>query len=314
MAKAQEAHVAVFAPVTILTITLEQAADGPDEVHVHPGGQGVWQARMVKALDSRATICTLLGGEPGTVLDGLLSGEELEHPTVEMSAANPTWIHDRRSGEREVMWESQPFTIGRHELDELFSATLAAALRAGVCVLAGTHEGVGALEPDTYRRLVSDLRAADVQVVVDLTSEELACALEGSPNVVKVSDDDMRRDGRLDGSSRADLERLVASLHGEGAEHVVVSRAETGALASDGKKLVEVDAPRLDVADPRGAGDSMTGALGVGLARGLPWEETLRLSAAAGAVNVTRHGSGSGRHDTVTELTERVRVVEAVGE
>ena len=49
---------------------------------------------------------------------------------------------------------------------------------------------------------------------------------------------------------------------------MVVSRAEAPALASDGTRLVELDSPRLDVADPRGAGDSMTGALGVGLAEG----------------------------------------------
>ena len=146
---------------------------------------------------------------------------------------DPTWIHDRREGEREAVWESPTFTIGRHELDELFSATLAAA-SAGVCVLAGSHEGVGALDPDTYRRLVSDLRAADVRVVIDVTGEELACALESAPDLVKVSDEDMLRDGRLEGGSGADLERLVEELHEAGAERVVVSRAEAGALASDG--------------------------------------------------------------------------------
>lgn len=314
MAKQADARVAVFAPVTILTITLEQAADGHDEVHVHPGGQGVWQARMIATLGAQPTICTLTGGEPGAVLDGLLTTEGFLHPVVEMSSPNPTWIHDRRGGEREVVWESPDFTIGRHELDELYSATLAAALDAGVCVVAGTHEGVAALDPDTYRRLVSDLRAADVQVVVDVTGDELGCALAGAPDVVKVSDEDMRRDGRLAGESRADLERLVAELHEAGAGRVVVSRAGAGALASDGHRLVEVDAPRLDVTDSRGAGDSMTGALGVGLARDLAWDDALRLSAAAGAVNVTRHGSGSGRHDTVAELAERVSIVEAVAE
>jgi len=48
--KPTDARVAVFAPVTIRTITLEQAADGQDEVHVHAGGQGVWQARMIATL------------------------------------------------------------------------------------------------------------------------------------------------------------------------------------------------------------------------------------------------------------------------
>jgi len=314
MGRGGDVRVAVFAPVTILTITLEQAADGQDEVHVHPGGQGVWQARMVTTLGAEATLCTLLGGEPGLVLDGLLSADGLDHRGVEMAAANPTWIHDRRDGERKAVWESPSFTVGRHELDELFSATLAAGLQAGVCVMAGTHQGAGALAPDTYRRLVSDLRAADVKVVVDLTGDELACALQSSPEIVKVSDEDMRRDGRLDGESWSDLERLVGRLHDEGAEHVVVSRGEAGAIGSDGRQLVEIDAPRLDVADPRGAGDSMTGALGVALARELPWEEALRLSAAAAAVNVTRHGSGSGRTDAVTALAERIRIVDRVGE
>ena len=207
-----------------------------------------------------------------------------------------------------------PFTIGRHELDELFSATLAAAMRCGVCVLAGTHEGVGALEPDTYRRLVGDLRAAGVSVVIDLTGEELVRALESAPDLVKVSDEDMVRDGRLAGDSDADLERLVEALHTEGAERVVVSRAEAPAAASDGSRLVALDSPRLDVADSRGAGDSMTGALGVGLARELGWEEMLRLASGAAAVNVTRHGSGSGRSDAIVELAERVRIVETVGE
>ena len=306
--------IAVFAPVTLLTITLERAADGHEEVHVHPGGQGVWQARMARTLGEAVTLCTLLGGEPGAVLDGLLDAEEITHPQVEMTAPSPTWIQDRRDGERVTLWESPPFTIGRHELDELFSATLAAALRCGVCVLAGTHEGVGALDPDTYRRLASDLRAADVAVVADLTGEELAAVLESAPDLVKVSDEDMRAEGRLAGGEDADLERLVASLHDAGAERVVVSRAEHGALASDGTRLVELDAPRLDAADPRGAGDSMTGALGVGVARGLTWDEMLRLASAAAAINVTRHGAGSGRADAITELADRVRVVEAVGE
>ena len=72
-------------------ITLERASDGHEEVHVHPGGQGVWQARMARTLGA-VTLCTLLGGEPGAVLDGLLDAEEITHPQVAMTAPSPTWI------------------------------------------------------------------------------------------------------------------------------------------------------------------------------------------------------------------------------
>jgi len=308
MTAESEAAVAVFAPVTVLTVTLERTPDGEDEVHVHPGGQGVWQARMARLLGVRPVLCTLLGGEAGAVIDALLEREEIEHAELGMSASNPTWIHDRRDGEREPLWEGPAFRLGRHEVDELFSATLARGLASGVCVVAGTHEGLGAVDSDTYRRLVGDLGASGVRVVADLTGDELTAALGGRPYVVKVSEDDMRRDGRLSGSEPCDLVRLVESLLEQGAERVLVSRAESGALASDGTQLVEVEAPRLDVADARGAGDSMTAGLAVGLVRGLEWQETLKIAAAAGAVNVTRHGSGSGRADAIVELAERVSV------
>jgi 1-phosphofructokinase len=74
---------------------------------------------------------------------------------------------------------------------------------------------------------------------------------------------------------------------------------------------VRATPPRLDVTDARGAGDSMTAALALGLARGDSWEHALRLGAAAAAVNVTRHGSGSGRADAILELTDSIRVTEA---
>jgi 1-phosphofructokinase len=302
--------VAVFAPVTILTVTLERP-NGDDEAHIHPGGQGAWQARMVTTLGGRAVLCTLLGGETGSVLDRLLDDEGIDHPQVAMTDANPMWFHDRRDGERVTLWESPPFTVGRHELDELYSATLARGLECGTCVVAGTHEGVAEIDSAVYRRLVGDLRSNGVRVVIDLTGDELDQALVGSPDVVKVSDEDMLDEGRLPGDADAQLEELVAGLHTAGARHVVVTRAESGSLASDGRRLVRVDPPRLDVTDARGAGDSMTAALALGLARGDSWEHALRLGAAAAAVNVTRHGSGSGRADAILELTDSIRVTEA---
>jgi 1-phosphofructokinase len=64
----------------------------------------------------------------------------------------------------------------------------------------------------------------------------------------------------------------------------------------------------MEAVDHRGAGDSMTAALAVAAARGLDPESGLRLAAAAGALNVTRHGLGSGRADAIGQLTANVEV------
>ena len=56
--------VMVFAPVPQLTVTIEQQSDEA-ELHVHPGGQGVWQARMCAGLGAGVTLCAAVGGEIG---------------------------------------------------------------------------------------------------------------------------------------------------------------------------------------------------------------------------------------------------------
>jgi 1-phosphofructokinase len=71
-------------------------------------------------------------------------------------------------------------------------------------------------------------------------------------------------------------------------------------------ELMEVRIPTLQVVDHHGAGDSMTAGVAAVLARGGDLREAVRTAAAAGAVNVTRHGLGTGHADAVRELMGRV--------
>ena len=61
--------VMLLAPAPFVTVTIEEA----DEIHVHPGGQGVWQARMLVSLGVRVVFCTALGGELARILRPLLT-------------------------------------------------------------------------------------------------------------------------------------------------------------------------------------------------------------------------------------------------
>jgi 1-phosphofructokinase len=296
--------VMIFAPAPQLTVTIEQPAEHV-EIHVHPGGQGVWQARMVLSLGAPVTLCTTVGGELGGVLRPLLEAEGVTLRAVERQTASGGYVHDRREGSRREVADVPGQPLSRHDMDEVYSVALAEGLRAAVCVLSGpSHPSV--LGPDLYRRLASDLGANGARVVADLSGDYLTAVLAGRPAFVKVSHEELIDDGRAEGDSEEQLVAAMRRLRDDGAGAVLVSRADQPGLALLDGTAYRVDMPRMEAADPRGAGDSMTAAVAAVLARGGDLREAVRTAAAAGALNVTRHGLGTGRADAVASLVERV--------
>ena len=148
----------------------------------------------------------------------------------------------------------------------------------------------------------ADLQSLGVTVIADLSGDELAAALEGGVSVLKISHEE------IDGNDPVrEAERLRESVR----DAVVLTRANQPALLfTDGDARIIV-VPELQEVDHRGAGDSMTAGIAASLARGSTLDEAMRLGAAAGAVNVTRHGLASGRRDTVDALAKQVTIEKA---
>ncbi|MDG4766741.1 PfkB family carbohydrate kinase [Solwaraspora sp. WMMD406] len=299
-------HVMVFAPAPVLSVTIEQQADVL-ELHLHAGGQGIWQARMISSLGVRVVLCAAVGGEVGAVLGRALEDEELELRMVPRKSSSGWYVHDRREGSRSEIAENPGAPLIRHDIDELYGLALAEGMRAAVSVLSGpAHPSV--VDDDVYRRLASDLRANGSQVVADLSGGQLAAVLGGGVSFLKVSHEEVIEAGRAADDSVDALSRAAHQLRADGAEAVLISRAEKPALALLDDDLVEVRVPQLEIVDHRGAGDSMTAGVAAVLTRGGSLEEAVRTGAAAGAVNVTRHGLGTGRAEAVRELIGRVRL------
>lgn len=298
--------VVIFAPSPVLEITVEEHADDGD-VHVHAGGQGVWQARMLQSLGCDVRLCSALSGETGRVLAFLLHEEGIPVVGFRRQARGGVFVHDRRTGGEKVpIIESGGDGLSRHEQDELYGMTLRTGLDASLVILSGPH-GAGILPADFYRRLAADLRTGGVPVVVDLAGERLDAALAGGVAVAKVSDLELLDDGRI--ATRTEVDQIVAAmrtLHDAGADVVVVTRAEESALLLQDGGVHEVVAPRMEVVDSAGAGDSFVGAFCSVLARGGSVSEAAILGAAAGAQNVTRHGLGTGEAATIERLRELV--------
>lgn len=299
----------VVAPTPQLSVTIEPSeATGGVELHVHPGGQGLWIGRMAVVLGAGAVVCGPFGGETGQVAAQLAEAEGMTIRGTGSAGPNGGYVHDRREGDREEVARTVPAQLSRHDEDDLFGTALVEALDAHVVVLTGA-EPPGVVPADFFGRLANDLRAQERTVVADLSGDAVRAVVEPGVDVLKMSHTELQETGFADGD---DLDALRAGarkvLEGGGVRALVVSRAEDPTLVVTGDAAHLVRAPQITPLDHRGAGDSMTAGIAVGLGRGLDLTAAVALGAAAGALNATRHGLGSGRREQIERFAEEVEV------
>jgi len=304
--------VVIFAPSPVLTVTVEDHPEEP-EVHIHAGGQGVWQARMLLRMGIDVTMCCVLTGEPGRVLGHLLEDEGITVRAISREGRGGALVHDRRGGERIKIVESGGEPISRHDLDELYGLTLGEALASDLVILSGPHSEE-VLPPDVYRRLAADITTGGVPVAVDLAGERLAASLDGGVALVKVSHEELLADGRITDNVTDQIVDAMRAIRNQGADTVIVTRSDLPLLLLAGDQLRVVTTPTMEVTDTTGAGDSLMAGVSAALARGESIEEAIVLGAAAGALNVTRHGLGTGDPGTIDKLRELVVVRDYEGE
>lgn len=294
--------IAVVAPSPMLTVTIEPAA----EIHLHAGGQGFWVARQAVRLGAKVTLCAAFGGETGTVLRPLIGAEAIQIWEIATDARNGAYIHDRRSGARHVVAQAPGTNLSRHAVDDLYGAAFAAGMRAAVTVLTGT-DPAGLVPPGFYRRITSDLRSNGRTVIGDLTGAELDAGVSGKLTLLKVSAETLAAEGR----AACDDDSIIGwmrKVSGEGAEHVIVTRGAAPALALLDGGLVAAAPPQATPNDARGAGDSMMAAIAVALSARRSLVDALQHGVAAGAMNVTRSGLGTGRREAIDVIAEHVQV------
>src|SRR3954454_4011369 len=282
------ARVAILSQGPLLTVTVEARGTG-DDIHFHAGGQGVWVARMAAEMGATPILCGFAGGETGAVLEPLLDRMPGERRLVQSASGSGCYVVDRRDGERKVVASNLGGTPSRHEVDELFSVTTAAALESDVLVVCNPYPG-DVLPLEIYGNLVADVRGNGTPVLVDLSTPRLDSALEGRPDLVKLNDWEL---AEYVVGPVSDPEELLAGarrLRDAGAGSVLVTKASEPAFLLSDEGSFEIVPPHFERGAREGGGDSMMGAIAATWADGRAWRESLTIGAAAGAANFLRHG------------------------
>jgi 1-phosphofructokinase len=299
-------EISVLAPSPLFTVTIEREPSGSDAVYFHAGGQGFWVSRMIRNLGAIPILCGPFGGETGTILKTLIESEAIRTVPVAVAAWNGGYVQDRRTGERQTLANMPHPHLNRHEIDDVFDTALAQGFRTGTLVLTGTARGY-MFPPEFYRNLAKDLGDNGVTVIADLSGPNLR-ALAGGIDFLKVSHLELIENGYCADDSKDAIFGALAELRATGARNIIISCAEAPALSLVDGQAFEVVPPKFQPLDFRGAGDSMTAALAYARAMKLDTDHSLRLAAAAGALNVTRHGLGTGQLSDIQEIATHVQV------
>lgn len=308
-------RICVVAPTPLLVIEISTRGEEPHssaDIDMHPGGQGLWVARMAVSLGAEVTVCAPLGGTLGDAVQRMTDTSGLTIRGIGSGAINGAYVFDLRGEDRETLAYQPPSALSRHELDDLYGTVLVDALDSDVLVVTGA-EPSSVVPSSFFRRLVSDVRSAGKPVVADLSGSAAKAAAETGLTVLKMSDEEMLDAGLVASKDVAELQEAADRIVAGGVEAMVVSRAEEPALLVTAHHMRSLTGPVVTPLDHRGAGDSMTAGIAVGLGRGLSIEEAVRLGAAAGALNVTRRGLGTGRREQIERFAERIEIIDARG-
>ena len=142
------------------------------------------------------------------------------------------------------------------------------------------------LPPDALSALAA---AAPVPIVADCVSAAKCGRLRDClPHIHTVKANRMEAE-MLTG--RIDPEACAAALLDAGAKRAVISLGAEGVLCAEGGRISRHAAPPAAAVDSTGAGDSLTAALAVGLAHGLPMDRCAALGVRAAAITMGVRGA-----------------------
>jgi 1-phosphofructokinase family hexose kinase len=310
----------------ILTVTLNTAIDRtmavPNfrqgnrhrsvESRTVAGGKGINVARALARLGRPVLATGLAGGPTGHRLVEELTGEAILHdmtPIAEESRINLAVI-DPTSGEQTEINERGP-EVTASEVESFLDRLDYLARGASICVLAGSLPP--AVELDIYARIVRELRARGVTVLLDADGEPMRAGVRAGPSAITPNVLEAEELVGHEFEGPGDLASGLAQLLELGADEAIVTRSE-GCVAAVGdaseRSFYEVRTEPLEPVSSVGSGDAFLAGYVAARYDGAPADECLAFGVACGAESTQHFGAGSVDPDRVERILGDVEVRE----
>lgn len=278
-----------------------------------PGGGGINVAHVAEVLGARSLAVFPAGGPAGELVNSLLLAEGLAVQRVPIGGSTrESFTVNETSAARQYRFVLPGPQLTVAEQAECLLRLRRAAAGASIVVASGSlSPGV---PEDYYQQVANACTDLDVKFLLDTSGGGLTHVNSGV-FLLKPSLRELRE--CLDRELATEDEQLDAArelIDRGAAEHVLVSLGSRGALlatAGGGLRYPPVEVPP---GSGVGAGDAMVAGVAVGLTRGWPLTEAVRLGVAAGAAMLLTPGTAPCTREDTERLFARTPSPVAVGD
>ena len=265
------------------------------------GGKGLNAARAVATCGEHVVATGFVGGNNGRLLCELLDADSIEHDFVHIKSETRCCVNvlDPDGRSTEFLEPGRP--VSGEEVAAVREKVAEIAARADVVTFTGSvPAGAGA---NIYRELVGAVREAGKPAILDTSGTLLVNSLEARPTMIKPNTDEIQA---ILGRKPESLDEIVAAareVHDKcGIERVVVSLGGDGAVMACAEGVFRGRAPKIEVVNPVGSGDTMVGAFAVAMARGMALEDQLAYAMACASANCLSASTGHFDMEVAEEL------------
>lgn len=263
------------------------------------GGKGINVSAVLTGLEIPTTALGFIGGFTGEKLCALLDKENISHNFCEKEIGDTRINVKIRSGD-EFDINADGGEITESDVSALLSK-LESLKSTDTLVISGS---VPKSAPcDILERILSAASERGTKIVVDTGGNALLASLKFKPFLIKPNHHELGDLFGENADSEEKITEMAKKLQSMGAENILVSRAENGAilLTGNGEVLKAENAPG-DFVDSVGCGDSMVAGFIAGFEKTGDLSYALKLSVACG--NATAYSPSLAKREKIEEIMQ----------
>lgn len=242
------------------------------------GGKGINVSRVLNNLGIKSKALGFIGGFTGKFIVDSLESQGVDTEFIQVSG--DTRINVKLKSNEETEINGGGPVITEQDLEKLFK--IIEALKADdFLVLSGNVQK--SVRTDIYSILSQKCASNNVKVIVDTTGDALVSALNNRPFLVKPNNHELGEIFNVELKDRDEIILYAQKLRDMGAQNVIISMAEKGALLISDKGVFHASPAKGTVQNSVGAGDSVIAGFLANYSQTSDIIEAFRWGAASGS-------------------------------